>query len=108
MLQKLAGLEEAVITLVLPEKPRQAVTAVEGDIDIYLPLIGLIDLTKEIGRLEKELQKLAGELTRLEGKLNNPAFLAKAPQEVVAEERVKAEGYRLKWEKVNARLENLR
>ncbi|MBS3982399.1 MAG: valine--tRNA ligase [Dethiobacter sp.] len=108
MLQKLAGLEEAVITLALPEKPRQAVTAVVGDIDIYLPLSGLVDLAQEIARLEKELQKLAGELTRLEGKLTNPGFLAKAPLEVVAEERAKAEGYRLKWEKVHARLESLR
>lgn len=108
MLQKLAGLEEAVITLALPEKPRQAVTAVVGDIEIYLPLTGLIDLAQEVTRLEKELQKLAGELARMEGKLNNPGFLAKAPQDVVAEERAKAEGYRLKWEKVHARLESLR
>ena len=52
-----------------------------------LPLAGLIDVTAEIARLEKTSQKLAKELGGLRGRLNNPAFVASAPDEVVEEAR---------------------
>ena len=50
-----------------------------------LPLADLIDVPEEIARLEKTLQKLAKELGGLRGRLNNPKFVASAPDEVVAE-----------------------
>ncbi len=50
-----------------------------------LPLADLIDVPEEIARLEKTLQKLAKELGGLRGRLNNPNFVASAPDEVVAE-----------------------
>ncbi|SFR45669.1 valyl-tRNA synthetase [Yoonia tamlensis] len=50
-----------------------------------LPLADLIDVPEEIARLEKTLQKLAKELGGLRGRLNNPNFVASAPEEVVAE-----------------------
>jgi valyl-tRNA synthetase len=52
-----------------------------------LPLAGLIDVAAEIARLEKTSQKLAKELGGLRGRLNNPAFVASAPDEVVEEAR---------------------
>ncbi|WP_322890089.1 MULTISPECIES: valine--tRNA ligase [unclassified Yoonia] len=52
-----------------------------------LPLAGLIDVAAEIARLEKTSQKLAKELGGLRGRLNNPAFVASAPDDVVAEAR---------------------
>jgi valyl-tRNA synthetase len=52
-----------------------------------LPLEGLIDVAAEIARLEKTAQKLAKELGGLRGRLNNPAFIASAPDDVVAEAR---------------------
>jgi valyl-tRNA synthetase len=52
-----------------------------------LPLAGLIDVAAEIARLEKTSQKLAKELGGLRGRLNNPAFVAAAPDDVVAEAR---------------------
>lgn len=108
MLQKLSGLEDAEITRSLTEKPKQALTAVVSDIDLYLPLVGLIDLAQEVTRLEKELKKLDGELARAEGKLNNAGFMAKAPEDVVALEREKLEEYRQKRDKVRARIESLK
>jgi valyl-tRNA synthetase len=50
-----------------------------------LPLADLIDVPEEIARLEKTLQKLGKELGGLRGRLNNPKFVASAPDEVVAE-----------------------
>ena len=91
----------------LEEKPKQALTAVVGDTEIYLPLAGLVDLAQEVARLQKELKKLDAELKRSAGKLSNPGFLAKAPDEVVAEEKAKAEDYQLKREKVHERIKSL-
>ncbi|MEL6573841.1 MAG: valine--tRNA ligase [Pseudomonadota bacterium] len=50
-----------------------------------IPLEGLIDVAEEIARLEKTMGKLAKELGGLRGRLNNPKFVASAPEEVVAE-----------------------
>jgi valyl-tRNA synthetase len=52
-----------------------------------LPLAGLIDVAAEIARLEKTSQKLAKELGGLRGRLNNPAFVASAPDDVVEDAR---------------------
>ena len=108
MLQKLAGLEKVEIAQGLSQQPKQALTAVVEDIEIFLPLAGLIDIEQEIKRLEKELQKLTAEIERAEKKLQNQGFLAKAPAEVVAEERVKAENYRLRRDKIQERILSLR
>ncbi|WP_375254938.1 class I tRNA ligase family protein, partial [Yoonia sp.] len=50
-----------------------------------IPLADLIDVASEIARLEKTLQKLGKELGGLRGRLNNPKFMASAPDEIVAE-----------------------
>jgi valyl-tRNA synthetase len=50
-----------------------------------IPLADLIDVAEEIARLEKTMQKLGKELGGLRGRLNNPNFVASAPDEVVAE-----------------------
>ena len=107
MLQRLARLEDVDVVRTLQEKPKQALTAVVGNIDIYLPLAGLVDLEQEVARLQKELKKLDAEIKRSSGKLSNPGFLAKAPQEVVDEEKAKAQDYQLKREKVHDRIQSL-
>jgi valyl-tRNA synthetase len=52
-------------------------------------MAGLIDKEAELARLEKEIQKINNDLPRIEGKLNNPAFVDKAPQEVIDKEKAK-------------------
>jgi valyl-tRNA synthetase len=69
--------------------PAQAAKAHVRGIDIYLPLAGLIDIEKETARLQKEITTCENELTRLSAKLNNPAFVSKAPAEVVEKEQGK-------------------
>ena len=50
--------------------------------------------------IEAEKKKLEGEIKRVEGKLNNPGFMAKAPEKLVTEEREKGEKYKAMLDKV--------
>lgn len=90
------------------EKPEQAMTAVVKGIEIFMPLKGLIDLDKEVARLEKEVRNMDKELARLEGKLNNPGFLAKAPADVVEKEKAKGVEYENKKQALIERLAMLK
>lgn len=79
-------------------KPKPAVSAVVRNIEIFLPLSGLIDLQAERDRLGKQIEKLEKELAGISNKLNNQNFTANAKPEVVAKEREK-------HNEVNTRLE---
>ena len=68
-----------------------AATALAGDMEILIPMAGLIDKTVELERLDKEIDKLGNDIKRLSGKLNNENFVSKAPEAVVAKERAKLE-----------------
>jgi valyl-tRNA synthetase len=54
---------------------------------VALPLEGMIDFAAERVRLNKELEKIAKDMAGIDGRLNNPAFVAKAPPEVLVESR---------------------
>lgn len=88
--------------------PEKAMTAVVSGAEIYLPLQGLINIEEEITRLEKELEKLNKEVERVQKKLANEKFVAKAPAQVVEEERAKEKDYLEKRATVQERLEELR
>jgi len=90
------------------EPPAQAGAAHVRGVDIYVPLKGVIDIEKEISRLEKELAACEAELQRLAGKLNNESFLAKAPAEVVEKERAKIPEYTAKKKSLSERLQMLK
>jgi valyl-tRNA synthetase len=76
------------LSIALPgERPKAAATAIVQGATIYIPLEGILDLTKEIHRLEKEIEKLNGELNGISKKLNNEDFLSKAPADII--EKVK-------------------
>ncbi len=68
------------------EAPPSA-TALLGDMRIYVPMAGLIDVDAERQRLGKQAKKVEAELSRAEAKLANPRFVDNAPAEVVARER---------------------
>lgn len=106
-LRNLAGLSQLTIQLSTPEKPEQAVTAVVSGVEVYLSLKGLVDIEKELARLEKEKGNLDKEIARLEGKLQNQGFLAKAPAEVIAKEKEKLADYRTKKEALLERIASL-
>ncbi|GGH68681.1 valine--tRNA ligase [Compostibacillus humi] len=89
------------------EVPEKAMTAVVTGAEIFLPLEGLIDLDKEIERLEQELEKWTKEVERVQKKLSNKNFVEKAPEAIVEEERRKEKDYLEKQAKVKARIQEL-
>ncbi|MGB3913244.1 MAG: valine--tRNA ligase [Thermacetogeniaceae bacterium] len=89
-------------------KPKQALSTVVYGTEIYLPLSGLVDLDKEIARLEKEIKTIDGVLERVKRKLSNQEFLAKAPPEVVEKEREKEAELERNREAVCKRLSTLK
>ena len=70
---------------------------------IYLPLAGLIDVAAEVARIQGELTKTRGFLQGIEAKLGNEGFVAKAPPQVVEQQRAK----RIELTETIARLERL-
>ena len=68
--------------------PKNSVPIVLGEIKVYLPLEGLVDLQVEQERLEKQLSEVQTQITRLESLLSSE-FVERAPDEVVAAERAK-------------------
>ncbi|MBC1483470.1 valine--tRNA ligase [Listeria sp. FSL L7-1509] len=87
---------------------KTAMTAVVSGAEIFIPLEALIDLEVEIARLQKELEKWDKEVKRVQGKLNNERFISKAPESVVAEERIKEKDYLEKKASVLERIETLK
>ncbi|MDQ7093853.1 valine--tRNA ligase [Desulfosporosinus sp. PR] len=104
---KLAGGARVELFAAMAEKPSQAAGAVLEGVEIYLPLKGLMDLDKEIARLEKEIALVLAEQQVLETKLNNPGFTNKAPAAVVAKERERAEGLSARKTALEERLAEL-
>ena len=74
--------------------PQNAVSVVGVGAEAFLPLGDLIDIEKEIARLDGEAKRLEGEIKRAEGKLNNKNFVDKAPENVVLAEKEKLEKYK--------------
>jgi len=82
--------------------PEGAVTLGLAGATVCLPLAGLVDVKAEEARLEKALAKLAKEMGGLKGKLKNEKFLAKAPEDVVAEQRDRLAAAEVEADKLRA------
>ncbi len=87
-LNRLARLE-TMTWLNAGEVAPESAIALVGEMQILIPMAGLIDKTAELARLDKEIQRIRNDLPRVEGKLNNPSFVDKAPAEVLDKERAK-------------------
>jgi len=101
----LAGLDPSLISNLqsLPDKPKDTAALVVGSVEIYLPLVGMVDLAEEQSRLEKELKEAQSHIERLE-KLLSGDFANRAPAQLVQKEREKLEGYKDTAEKIKAQL----
>ena len=83
-------------------------TGLVGDMEILVPMAGLIDKDAEIERLGKEIDKLRKEVARGESKLRNPNFVDKAPDEVVAKEREKLDDHRSQQARLEEQMEKIK
>ena len=69
--------------------PPQSASAVVDEIELFVPLAGLIDIDKEHSRLDKEIERLRNLIRGAESKLSNEKFTRKAPENIVEHEREK-------------------
>ncbi|NOU21111.1 MAG: valine--tRNA ligase, partial [Methyloglobulus sp.] len=103
-LQKLGRLETITCLQNGGTAPESAMALV-GNLKILIPMAGLIDKAAELARLDKEIQKINNELPRAEGKLNNPAFVDKAPADVIEKEQAKLADLRSSLKNLEAQRE---
>lgn len=90
-IQRLAYADSVSILEKEPENLDGMVTCTTPDAKLYIPMGQLVDVAKELERIEKELEKARKNLASVEGKLSNEKFISRAPENVVAAEREKAQ-----------------
>ena len=73
------------------DAPKGCAVSRSGDIEVIVPLEGLVDFGEERRRLDKVLKALADDIGKVERKLSDEKFMARAPADVVAKERDKLE-----------------
>ena len=88
---RLAYASEVEVGSQAPQDLNGMVTVSTHDATMYLPLAELVDIEKELERIQKELTKARENLERIEKKLQNESFVSKAPEAVVNAEREKAD-----------------
>src|SRR5438067_2219369 len=98
--QHLANAGEVTLNTFDAPRPRQAAVHVEPEVEVHLPLAGLIDFAAERARVEKEIARAESELQGLRKRLDNAGFVERAPKEVVEKDRARAEELAGKREKL--------
>ncbi|MBI4974993.1 MAG: valine--tRNA ligase, partial [Candidatus Omnitrophica bacterium] len=68
-------------------KPKNSAAEILNDLELYVPLKGIIDFEKERSRLKKESEKIESEITGMARRLKDKNFLSKAPKEVVDKQK---------------------
>ncbi len=103
-LKRLARLSEIGFA---PAAPAQAAQVAARGLVAALPLAGVVDLAAEKTRLQRETKKLEGDVARVDAKLGNADFMARAPEEVVDEQRERRAEAVARIEKMQAALARL-
>ncbi len=88
-------------------RPKNSALAVESQIEICVPLEGLVDVEQEQERLRKEIQSVQKDIERAEAKLARKDFLNKAPRDIVEKERNKLSGFQAEEEKLKQQLNQI-
>ncbi len=107
LIEFLARTEKPELHQRLAQKPEKAMSLLAGPIEIYLPLAGMLDIGKELERLDKETGQARQEIERLQGKLGNQNFVSRAKPEVVEKEREKLAAQEERLSKLRARRSEL-
>jgi valyl-tRNA synthetase len=90
------------------EKPEDASIQVAGDVQIFVPLKGMVDAVAEAERLIKEIGKIDKDIELFLKKLENPAFVDRAPADIVAKEREKLAEVTARKDLLESSLEKIR
>jgi valyl-tRNA synthetase len=104
-LNRLARISESIFS---KEVRPGSIQIIVGGETIALPLAGVIDLAAERARLAKEMAKCDADIARVDAKLGNPNFVARAPEEVVEEEKEKRDEAQVRKAKIAEALERLK
>ncbi len=92
----------------LKDKPEKTISAVGTGFEVFVKLEGVIDINKELDRINKEKVKLSKELDINNKKLNNPKFVDKAPSEIVQKVKDKRDEIDTKLQKLDELLNSLK
>ena len=87
-LQKLAKVGSAKVLTETDEEP-PVLSALAGTLEVMVPMAGVIDINNELSRLDKELERMTADQARTFAKLANKNFVDRAPEAVVAKEKMK-------------------
>ncbi len=106
-IRELAAVEDLEFAPENFNRPDQALTGVAGEVQVFLPLGGVVDLERERERLGKKLDEAKASLQRSRAKLGNEDFRTKAPGEVVQRERERASDLEKEVEHLEMRLREI-
>ena len=98
---------ETISWLAEGDQAPMSATSLVKQMEILVPMAGLIDKQAETARLSKEIDKLQKDLDRISGKLNNPAFVDKAPPAVVDKEKDKQAAQQQALDKLQQQLQQI-
>ncbi|MDP2207998.1 MAG: valine--tRNA ligase [Bacteroidota bacterium] len=90
------------------QRPKHSASAVVDNVEIFIPLEGLINLEAECERIQREIDRVRGLYVSTEKKLSNESFVSKAPKEVVEHERHKLESFKTTLQKLEKNLESIK
>jgi valyl-tRNA synthetase len=88
------------------DKPEASISVVDGNLEIFVVVGGLVDLAGEAKRIEKELAKAEKQLAGIVRTLENPGFVAKASTDVIAKKREQREDLERTIAQLNSQLED--
>jgi len=89
------------------DTPAESATALVGELEILIPMAGLIDKAEESARLSREIAKLSKETERAESKLQNSNFIDRAPSDVVEKEKAKLSDLKNTLQKLERQLDKI-
>lgn len=89
-------------------KPKKSLAAVFEGAEVAFPVGDLLDVPKEVARLESELVKVQKEIEKSEKKLGNSDFIARAPQDIVEKERLAVEDGKARQARINENIRSLK